>query len=81
MSATFRNETRNPSLYHRVEPASHSNSVDLINGTFWNLFTAWSSNRIAGGIARDGRVAAWLNRSIGAFFVAMGVRLALFERG
>jgi threonine/homoserine/homoserine lactone efflux protein len=52
-----------------------------VNGTFWNLFTAWSSHRIAGGIARDGRVAAWLNRSIGAFFVAMGVRLALFERG
>ena len=52
-----------------------------VNGTFWNLFTAWSSNRIAGGIARDARVAAWLNRSIGAFFVAMGVRLALFERG
>ena len=52
-----------------------------VNGTFWNLFMAWSSSRIAGGIARNARVAAWLNRAIGAFFVAIGVRLALFERG
>ncbi len=51
-----------------------------VNGTLWNLFMAWSSSRIAGGIARNARVAAWLNRAIGAFFVAIGVRLALFER-
>ena len=37
MSATFRNETWNPGLYHRVEPASDLNSVDLVNGNFWNL--------------------------------------------
>jgi len=52
-----------------------------VNGTIWNLFMAWSSSRIAGGIARNARVAAWLNRAIGAFFVAIGVRLALLERG
>src|SRR5882672_7948852 len=37
MSATLRNETWNPGLYHRVEPASNLNSVDLVNGNFWNL--------------------------------------------
>src|SRR2546423_900288 len=52
-----------------------------VNGTFWNLFMAWSSSRLAGGIVKSARVAAWLNRTIGAFFIAMGVRLALFERG
>jgi len=52
-----------------------------VNGTFWNLFVAWSANRLAGGLARNAHVAAWMNRTVGAFFVAMGVRLALFERG
>ena len=37
MLATFRNETWNPGLYHRVEPPSDLNSVDLANGSFWNL--------------------------------------------
>src|SRR6185369_393470 len=37
MLAAFRNETRNPGLYHRVEPASDLNSVDLVNRNFWNL--------------------------------------------
>ena len=37
MSAAFRNETWNPGLYHRVEPPSDLNSVDLVHGSFWNL--------------------------------------------
>jgi len=37
MSATFRDETWNPGLHHRVEPASDLNPVDLVNGSFWNL--------------------------------------------
>src|SRR5882724_3407993 len=37
MSAAFRNETRDPGLDHRVEPASDLDSADLINGSFWNL--------------------------------------------
>jgi threonine/homoserine/homoserine lactone efflux protein len=50
-----------------------------VNSVFWNVFVAWSAHRVAGGIRR-GRGALWLNRSIGAMFLAMGVRLALFER-
>src|SRR6185295_6786538 len=37
MLATFPNETWYPGLYHRVEPASDLNSVDLANGNFCNL--------------------------------------------
>ena len=37
MSSTFRNETRNSRLYHRVEPASGLNPVDLVNGGVRNL--------------------------------------------
>ena len=51
-----------------------------VNGVFWNLFVAWSAYRMAGGVRR-GRMALWMSRSIGAMFVAMGARLALFERG
>ena len=51
-----------------------------VNSVFWNLFVAWSAHRMAGGVRR-GKAALWINRSIGAMFVAMGVRLALFERG
>jgi threonine/homoserine/homoserine lactone efflux protein len=51
-----------------------------VNGTFWNLFVAWSADRMAGGLRR-GRAALWVNRAIGACFVAMGVRLALLDRG
>src|SRR6266851_1273879 len=52
-----------------------------VNGTVWNLFVAWSAHRLAGGLARSARAAAWINRTVGAFFVAIGIRLALFERG
>ena len=51
-----------------------------VNSVFWNLFVAWSAHRMAGGVRRA-RLALWVNRSIGALFVAMGVRLALFEKG
>ena len=48
------------------------------NGTLWNLAVAWFTAR-AGAKLRGGRVATWLNRCIGAFFVYLGVRLALAE--
>ena len=51
-----------------------------VNGFFWNVFVAWSAHRVAGGVRR-GRAALWINRSIGAMFVAIGARLALLERG
>jgi threonine/homoserine/homoserine lactone efflux protein len=50
------------------------------NGMLWchalALFTAFASHRLQVGAA----VARWLNRTIGAMFVALGVRLALATR-
>ncbi|HEY9026372.1 MAG TPA: LysE family translocator [Burkholderiaceae bacterium] len=50
------------------------------NGMLWchalALFTAFASRKLAVGAA----VARWLNRAIGAMFVALGVRLALATR-
>lgn len=50
------------------------------NGMLWchalALFTAFASHRLQVGTA----VARWLNRAIGALFVALGVRLALAAR-
>src|SRR3954463_15996355 len=51
-----------------------------VNSVSWNLFVAWSAHRMAGGVRR-GRAALWGDRSIRAMFVAMGARLALFQRG
>jgi RhtB (resistance to homoserine/threonine) family protein len=51
-----------------------------LNGMLWchalALFTAFASHRLNVGAA----VARWLNRAIGAMFVALGVRLALATR-
>ena len=51
-----------------------------INGMLWchalALFTAFASHRLQVGTS----VARWLNRSIGALFVALGAKLALASR-
>ncbi|WP_263770032.1 LysE family translocator [Propionivibrio soli] len=50
------------------------------NGTLWCLFLAWATARIGSlGIGRQ--AAAWFSRSIGVFFVYLGVRLALTKQG
>jgi len=51
------------------------------NGTLWNLFVAWSAAKVGARVAARGRAAAWLSRIAGAAFVALGVKLALSERG
>lgn len=59
-------------------------AVFNINGMVWCHLLAWSG-AVAGARAR-GRgwartVGAWLNRGIGALFLAFGVRLAMAEMG
>ena len=49
------------------------------NGTLWNLFVAWSAAR-ARKILR-GKVAAWLQRSLGALFILLAARLAVSRNG
>jgi len=50
-----------------------------LTGTVWNLGVAWFVARVAArrSYARIGR---WLERAIGAMFIALGVRLALAQR-
>ena len=52
-----------------------------VNATLWNLFVAWS----AAGLARRARgapgIVVWLHRAAGGLFVALGVRLAMSQRG
>ena len=49
-----------------------------VQATLWNLFVAWSTARMTHAV--PARAIAWFNRCIGAFFVYLGVRLALAER-
>jgi len=48
-----------------------------VNGTLWNLFVAWSSARVGRAVMARGPAATWFNRSVGALFIYLGVRLAL----
>lgn len=48
-------------------------------GTGWNLIVAWFAARlVATGPVSRGKL--WLERGMGAFFIAIGARLALVER-
>jgi threonine/homoserine/homoserine lactone efflux protein len=47
------------------------------NGTLWNIFVAWSAAALSRRLALTERIGRWVNRCIGALFVALGVRLAL----
>ncbi|MBI3374102.1 MAG: LysE family translocator [Betaproteobacteria bacterium] len=48
-----------------------------VNGTLWNLLVAWMAARVALRLRWSGPLARWLNRAIGAMFVALGSRLAV----
>jgi len=47
-----------------------------LNGTLWNLFVAWSSARITGGLRRSAAFTKWFDRVVGGIFVLLGIRLA-----
>jgi threonine/homoserine/homoserine lactone efflux protein len=51
-----------------------------INGTFWNVFVAWAAAFLAGRLEAASQLRVWLNRSLGALFVALGMKLALADR-
>jgi threonine/homoserine/homoserine lactone efflux protein len=51
--------------------------VFTFNGTLWNLLVAWSAARVASRLNAGGRLALWVNRTVGALFVYLGLRLAL----
>jgi threonine/homoserine/homoserine lactone efflux protein len=49
-------------------------------GTLWNVFVAWASAFLARQLDLASRIGVWLNRCLGAMFVALGVKLALSDR-
>jgi threonine/homoserine/homoserine lactone efflux protein len=51
-----------------------------INGTLWNLCTAWLASRAGVAVAAHGRLLTWLGRVTGGLMIALGVRLALLSR-
>lgn len=48
----------------------------FVDPVAWNVFVAWSAAQLGRALVL-GRAAAWFNRSVGAIFVVLGVRLAL----
>lgn len=52
-----------------------------INGTIWNLMVAWATARAASMMRGAKTFQRWIDCTIGALFVAFGVKLALFQRG
>jgi threonine/homoserine/homoserine lactone efflux protein len=55
--------------------------VFAVNGTLVNVAFAALVARMRGALAGRGSFGRWLSRGVGALFVALGVRLALFEGG
>ena len=49
-------------------------------GTAWNLFVAWAAGFLSRRLQLASRVGLWLNRSLGALFIALGIRLGLSSR-
>ena len=47
------------------------------NGTLWNLFVAWWAARVASSLNSSHHFALWLNRTVGALFVYLGIRLVI----
>jgi threonine/homoserine/homoserine lactone efflux protein len=54
--------------------------VFIFNGTLWNLFVAWSAAHVVNRLKAFRYFAHWVNRSVGAVFVYLGVRLALLDK-
>ena len=70
-----------------VDPASpHKVAAFVVLGllfdaiaTMWNLTVAWFAGAVAAS-AGDGWAKGWLERTLGALFIGVGVKLALTER-
>lgn len=51
-----------------------------VNGTIWNLMVAYATARAASMMRGARTWQSWIDGTIGALFIAFGVKLALFQR-
>ena len=51
--------------------------IFVFNGTLWCLGVAAFAAKAAGRIKHSGRALAWIDRTLGALFVSLGVRMAM----
>jgi len=51
-----------------------------LNGTLWNLSVAYVVARASSALRGTKRIQRWIDSAIGAMFVALGVKLALYQR-
>jgi threonine/homoserine/homoserine lactone efflux protein len=51
-------------------------AVFSINGTAWNVLVAWSAAALVRKLDVTARIGRWVNRVLGALFLALGVKLA-----
>jgi len=65
-----------PGAPNRVIALFFLGLVFIFNGTLWNLLVAWSAARFATRFSGSGHFALWLNRTVGALFVYLGLKLA-----
>ncbi|MGL1863375.1 MAG: LysE family translocator [Pseudodesulfovibrio sp.] len=53
--------------------------IFTINGTFVNLFWAWSASSVSTLFNGGGKYATWIKRTAGTLFIGLGVRLAMAD--
>ena len=66
-----------------VDPGASNKAIAFLflgfvfnfNGTLWNLIVAWSAARVTSSLDGSGRFSLWLNRSVGALLMYLGIRL------
>lgn len=70
-----------------VAPAAENKALTFLflgaifnfNGMLWCLLLAWSSAVAAQKVKTSNAVKLWLNRTVGALFIALGIKLALSQ--
>ena len=67
-----------------IDPTSNSKIAAFLalgltfvtTGTIWCLILAWSASSLSERLRRNETIARWVNRTAGALFVFLGLRLA-----
>jgi threonine/homoserine/homoserine lactone efflux protein len=52
----------------------------VTTGTIWCLILAWFSSAFSARLRENQTITAWLNRTVGALFIFLGLRLAVAAR-